>query len=54
MVAGDIFATRWIWKSLEHNIHPVLRSTAIFFGVMLMPIVLILILSTFKKENYFT
>ena len=56
MVAGDIFATRWIWKkSLEHNIHPVLRSTAIFFGVMLMPIgILILILSTFKKENYFT
>ena len=56
MVAGDIFATRWIWKkSLEHNIHPVLRSTAIFFGVMLMPIgILILILSTFKKENYLT
>ncbi len=55
MVAGDIFATRWIWKkSLEHNIHPVLRSNAIFFGVMLMPIgILILILSTFKKENYF-
>ena len=56
MVAGDIFATRWIWKkSLEHNIHPVLRSIAIFFGVMLMPIgILILILSTFKKENYFS
>ena len=56
MVAGDIFATRWIWKkSLEHNIHPVLRSTAIFFGVMLMPIgILILILSTFKKEKYFS
>ena len=54
MVAGDIFATRWIWKkSLEHNIHPILRSTAIFFGVMLMPIgILILILSTLKKEKY--
>lgn len=54
MVAGDIFATRWIWKkSLEHNIHPILRSFAIFFGVMLMPIgILILILSTLKKEKY--
>ncbi|MDG1440676.1 MAG: DUF4281 domain-containing protein [Flavobacteriales bacterium] len=54
MVAGDIFATRWIWKkSLEHNIHPILRSIAIFFGVMLMPIgILILILSTLKKEKY--
>ena len=54
MVAGDIFATRWIWKkSLEHNIHPILRSFAIFFGVMLMQIgILILILSTLKKEKY--
>ena len=54
MVAGDIFATRWIWKkSLEHELNPILRILAIFFGVMLMPIgILILILSTFKKINY--
>ena len=54
MVAGDIFATRWIWKkSLEHNLNPILRSLAIFFGVMLMPVgILILILSTLKKEKF--
>ena len=53
MVAGDIFATRWIWKkSLEHELNPIVRILAIFFGVMLMPIgILILILSTFKKEK---
>lgn len=56
MVAGDIFATRWIWKKcLEHELNPILRFLAIFFGVMLMPIgILILILSTLKKEKYFT
>ena len=53
MVAGDIFATRWIWKkSLEYELNPIIRIPAIFFGVMLMPIgILILILSTFKKEK---
>ena len=30
MVAGDIFATRWIWKkSLEHNLNPILRLCAL-------------------------
>ena len=51
MVAGDIFATRWIWKkSLEHELNPILRFLAIFFGVMLMPIGLI-IHAIFVREN---
>ena len=54
MVAGDIFATRWIWqKCLQYNINPIVRTLAIFFGVMLMPIgiLIYLIFSPKKKQN---
>ena len=54
MVAGDIFATRWIWKKcLQYNINPIVRTLAIFFGVMLMPIgiLIYLIFSLKKKQN---
>ena len=54
MVAGDIFATRWIWKKcLQYNINPIVRTLAIFFGVMLMPIgiLIYLIFSPKKKQN---
>ena len=54
MVAGDIFATRWIWKKcLQYNINPIVRTLAIFFGVMLMPIgiLIYLIFSTKNKQN---
>ena len=39
MVAGDIFATRWIWSDgiKKNNKTWVLRAS-IFFGVMLMPV----------------
>ena len=52
MVAGDIFATRWIWKKcLEHNINPIVRTLSIFFGVMLMPVgIAIYLISTFNKK----
>jgi len=54
MVAGDIFATRWIWqKCLQYKINPFARTLAIFFGVMLMPIgiLIYLIFSLKKKQN---
>lgn len=54
MVAGDIFATRWIWqKCLQYKINPFARTLAIFFGVMLMPIgiLIYLIFSPKKKQN---
>ena len=39
MVAGDIFVTRWIWKRcLDHNAPRWVAATAVFFGVMLMPV----------------
>ena len=39
MVAGDIFVTRWIWKrSLQMGVDPWIRTSSIFFAVMLMPV----------------
>ena len=39
MVAGDIFATRWIWKNcLKDNCHIWIIRFSVFFGVMLMPV----------------
>jgi len=39
MVAGDIFATRWIWKnSIKNNDNIWILRLSIFFGVMLMPL----------------
>ena len=52
MVAGDILATRWIWKkSIEKKLNPILRNLSLFFGVMLMPIGVLLLTTAcvFKK-----
>mgnify|MGYP001295412565 FL=1 len=38
MVAGDIFATRWMWKkSLQLHFEKWKTTMVVFFGVMLMP-----------------
>jgi hypothetical protein len=43
MVAGDIAATRWIWKdSLKRKSRPWASGIAIFFGVMMMPVGILL------------
>ena len=54
MVAGDICVTRWIWKdSLQHNINIWIFRFAIFFGVMLMPVGLVIYLVfRGKKKNH--
>jgi len=51
MVAGDIIATRWIWKDSvkRHNNIRLIRAS-VFFGVMLMPIGILLHL-LFRKSN---
>tara|TARA_Y100000589_G_scaffold157676_1_gene150199 strand:+ start:3321 stop:3758 length:438 start_codon:yes stop_codon:yes gene_type:complete len=52
MVAGDILATRWIWrKSIEKGLNPIVRNISLFFGVMLMPIGVLLLTTAciFKK-----
>lgn len=53
VVAGDIFVTRWIWKrSLKFGAHPWVTRFSVFFGVMLMPIGLIIhAIFTRKKSN---
>ena len=39
MVAGDIFATRWIWSDgVKKNNKAWVMRASIFFGVMLMPV----------------
>jgi hypothetical protein len=51
VVAGDIFVTRWIWqRSLKFGAHPWLTRVCVFFGVMLMPVGLI-IHAIFVREN---
>ena len=52
VVVGDIFVTRWIWtKSLEVPMAPWKMRMSIFFGVMLMPLGLLLhALFTNKKK----
>ena len=51
MVSGDIFATRWIWKDgIKKNNNVWVMRTSIFFGVMLMPVG-ILIHLIFSKKN---
>ena len=43
IVIGDIFVTRWIWRdSYKYRRHKTLRKLAIFFGVILMPLGVIL------------
>ena len=45
MVAGDICATRWIWSdALKRNTKIWVLRTSIFFGVMLMPVGIIIYL----------
>lgn len=42
-VAGDIIATRWMWrKALENEIGLNQTRAIVFFGVMLMPVGLLL------------
>ena len=43
MVAGDIIATRWMWKKAIKNQIPMMQTRAIVaMGVMLMPVGLLL------------
>jgi hypothetical protein len=43
VVVGDIFVTRWMWRqSLSMNIKPWPRRISLFFGVVLMPVGLLL------------
>ena len=43
MVAGDIFVTRWMWnRSVQLNANVWVTRLSVFFGVMLMPIGLII------------
>ena len=52
MVAGDIFATRWIWKNgIKNNDSVWLIRLSVFFGVMLMPLG-ILIYIIFRKNSH--
>ena len=52
MVAGDIFATRWIWKNgIKNNDSIWLIRLSVFFGVMLMPLG-ILIYIIFRKNSH--
>ena len=52
MVAGDIFATRWMWKNgVKNNDSIWLIRISIFFGVMLMPLG-ILIYIIFRKNSH--
>ena len=42
-VAGDIMATRWMWrKAMEQNLALNKTRAIVFFGVMLMPVGLLL------------
>ena len=50
MVAGDIFATRWIWRdSIKRKNNIWVTRLSVFFGVMLMPVG-ILIHLIFRKR----
>ena len=53
MVAGDIFITRWMWRRcLDQDRENWIRWISVFFGVMLMPLGVILhILLTRDKKN---
>ena len=52
MVAGDIFATRWIWTNgIKNNDNIWLLRLSVFFGVMLMPLGIAIHLIFSKKIN---
>ena len=43
MVAGDIFATRWIWqKCIKNNVHPIIRFLSILCRKLFNPILFLL------------
>ena len=43
LVAGDIMITRWIWsQSIKYEINRNNMRASVFFGVMLMPVGLLL------------
>ena len=43
LVAGDIMITRWIWtQSIKYEINRNKMRASVFFGVMLMPVGLLL------------
>ena len=51
MVAGDIFVTRWIWINCVKNNDKIwLLRLSVFFGVMLMPLGLLIYLIFQKKH----
>ncbi len=50
MVVGDIFVTRWIWNNcVKYNLSLWKLRLSIFFGVILMPIGVIIYLISHKK-----
>ena len=52
MVAGDIFITRWMWRRcLEFESEDWVRWVSVFFGVMLMPIGVILHMLLTRSKN---
>ena len=52
MVAGDIFATRWVWADgIKRNNNLLLLRTSIFFSVILMPLGIVLHLIFRNKIN---
>jgi len=52
MVAGDIFATRWIWQNSVKNKDNIwILRLSVFFGVMLMPLGIAIHLIFSKKIN---
>lgn len=52
MVVGDIFVTRWIWKNcVKYNVNLWALRLSVFFGVILMPVGVIIYLISRKKLN---
>tara|TARA_B100001989_G_scaffold234740_1_gene195497 strand:- start:166 stop:612 length:447 start_codon:yes stop_codon:yes gene_type:complete len=52
MVAGDIFATRWVWADgIKRNNNLLLLRISIFFSVILMPLGIVLHLIFRNKIN---
>ena len=55
MVAGDIFVTRWIWQRCLTNSAPRwIAATSVFFGVMLMPVGLLMCALLVRGEGNVT
>ena len=53
MVAGDIFATRWIWKdNVKRKNNIWLLRLSVFFGIMLMPLGVLIHIIFGRKNNH--